>query len=85
LPVGPLAGKSLLVALDSPMSRDSCWERYLPRRRAVEDVGEVALECPAGLSGRLAFGDLAGEIGLTLGMVALGRVPPAGGFLKIRA
>jgi len=25
----------LVEALDPPMSRDSCWERYSPRRRAV--------------------------------------------------
>jgi hypothetical protein len=31
----------------------------------------MSLECPARLSGRLAFGDLAGEIDLGLGMVAL--------------
>jgi hypothetical protein len=49
-----------------------CWGLLGPRvEAAVEDVGEVALEGPAGLSGSLAFSDLAGEIGLGLGVVAL--------------
>jgi hypothetical protein len=38
---------------------------------AVEDVGEVALEGSAGFSCCLSFGDLAGEIGLGVGVVAL--------------
>ena len=40
-------------------------------KASVEDVGEVALEGSAGLSGGLAFCDLAGEVGLGLGVVAL--------------
>ena len=38
---------------------------------AVEDVGEVAFEGSAGFSWGFAFGDLAGEVGLRLGVVSL--------------
>jgi hypothetical protein len=37
---------------------------------AVDDVGEVALECAAGFAGGLALGSLAGEEGLGVGVDA---------------
>jgi hypothetical protein len=48
------------------------WGSFRPRvEAAAKDVGEVALEGSAGLSGGLAFGDLAVDVGLGLGMMAL--------------
>ena len=41
------------------------------QQAAVDDVGEVALEGAAGFAGGFAFGDLAGEVGLGGGVVAL--------------
>src|ERR1700754_3332605 len=38
---------------------------------SVDDVGEVSFECAAGFAWGLALADLAGEVGLGLGVVAL--------------
>ena len=55
------------------MSSELCWQRVFgPRQEAsVDNVGEVAFECPAGFAWRLAFGEFASEVGPSLGVVAL--------------
>ena len=62
--VGPFGQECLDEAFDSPMSRVERWCGFGPGvEAAVDDVGEVAFERSACFAWRLAFGDLAGEVG----------------------